>query len=219
MMTSTTEGSITERPTTEGAATGPRTPLRPSGSPNPVHAVALGVLGGLLWSAALRAYMSEIAGRGSEFHWPGTFIGVLVPGAVAGGLLGYAYARRALGRTRGLRWLGLAPFAFAIGPLLLPGAVVDLVTSGLGAGAIALPVGAIAAGYAISGAGPVWARIATGIPGLGMLAAVVVVTPILGGAPLALTPEDARGGWVLVLIGSLMAALALAASIPFRPVR
>lgn len=182
-----------------------------------VRGAALGALAGLAWAAALRAYMAEVAGPLSRVDWAGTFGAILLPGALAGALLGAAYARRAAGRTRGLRWFGLAPLLLAFAPLLLPGALVGLFTRGLGGGAVAVGAGAVAAGFAISGAGPVWARILAGVPGIGLLAATAVATPFLGGPRLEIGPDGARGAWVAVLAGSLLALLALAASVPFRP--
>ncbi|MFL1430926.1 MULTISPECIES: hypothetical protein [unclassified Nocardiopsis] len=183
---------------------------------NTVRGSLLGALVGLAWAAALRGYMAELAGSLSQVDWWGTFGAILLPGALIGALLGAAYGRRARGPTRGLRWFGLAPLLFGIVPLLLPGGFIALVTQGLGGGAIAVGVAAVAAGFAISGAGPLWGRILAGIPGFGLLIAMVVATPFVGGPRLAV--DDARGAWVAVLLGSLLALLALAASIPFRPV-
>ena len=77
--------------------------------------VALGALCGVAWAAAFRAVMSEFAGYGSQVAWVDTFVAILLPGVVVGGLLGWAYVIRLSGGRRGWRWLGAAPAAFAVG--------------------------------------------------------------------------------------------------------
>ena len=47
------------------------------------------------------------------------------------------------------------------------------------------------------------------------LAGMVAASPLAGGERLALV--EPRGAWIAVLIGSLLALLAAATSIPFRP--
>jgi hypothetical protein len=76
---------------------------------------------GLAWAGALRAYMVELVGHESVFTWGGTFGAILLPGALAGGLIGWAEYRRRTGRRRGQAWLILAPLPFVIAPMLLPG--------------------------------------------------------------------------------------------------
>lgn len=127
--------------------------------------VAVGSAVGLAWACALRAFMAQVAGAESTVDWTGTFGLVLLPGAVIGGLLGWAeYARRSGGRPGGW-WLALSPFLFAV--VLLPGVVEDparhLFTGGIGAGALAVPLLGIIGGYALSGRGPVWTRIVAGV--------------------------------------------------------
>lgn len=175
-------------------------------------AIATGAVCGTAWAAAFRAYMVELAGVASRVDWVGTFVGVLLPGAVAGVLIGWAAVRN----DRRRRWLGLAPLAFAVAPLALPGALVDLFTQGLGGGAIAVALLAVAGGYAVSGAGPRWARVLCGVPAGILLVGTVWATPLI--AP-RLAHDAARGAWVAVLAGSLLLVLVAAASIPFRPLR
>jgi hypothetical protein len=88
--------------------------------------VAGGMVCGLAWAASLRAYMVELSGLESIFTWSGTFGAILLPGALAGGLLGWAEHLRRTGPPRGWRWLALAPLTLAVGPMLLPGAVIVL---------------------------------------------------------------------------------------------
>jgi len=175
---------------------------------------AIGGLAGLAWGAGFRSYMWQISGT-PHVNWAGTFLGILLPGAVTGALLGIAEARRRAGRKRGLKWFALAPLAFAVAPLLFPGAVWTLLTTGLGGGAIGVAVLAIAGGFAL-GAGPLWARILTGILALALLLGVTLTVPFIGGPPLALT--TARGAWIAVLVASFLTIFALAAAIPFRRV-
>ncbi|SFS17977.1 hypothetical protein SAMN04487846_3701 [Microbacterium sp. cf046] len=85
--------------------------------------VGLGALCGLAWAASFRAVMSEFAGYGSTVSWLDTFAAILLPGVIVGGLLGRAHTIRLSGGRRGWRWLGAAPAAFAIAPMLLPDAI------------------------------------------------------------------------------------------------
>lgn len=178
--------------------------------------VALGALCGLAWAAAFRAVMSEFAGY-SRVAWVDTFAAILLPGVVVGALLGWAYVIRLRGGRRGWRWLGAAPAAFAIAPMLLPGAFVQFVTTGLGGGAIAVALLAICGGFAIGGRGPLWARIICGVVSALLIVGVTIITFFIAGPRLAVT--EPRGVWVALLAFSLLTLLAIASSIPFRPVR
>lgn len=177
--------------------------------------VALGALCGLAWAAAFRAVMSEFAGY-SRVAWIDTFAAILLPGVIVGALLGWAYVIRLRGGRRGWRWLGVAPAAFAIAPLLLPEALVQFVTTGLGGGAVAVALLAIGGGFALGGRGPLWARIVCGaVSGL-LIVGITITTFFIAGARLAVT--EPRGVWVALLAFSLLILLAVASSIPFRPV-
>ena len=178
--------------------------------------VALGALCGLAWAASFRAVMSEFAGYASTVSWLDTFAAVLLPGVVVGGLLGWAHTIRVSGGRRGWRWLGAAPAAFAIAPMLLPGAIVAFVTQGLGGGAVAVALLAIGGGFAISGRGRLWARIVCGAVSALLIVGVTVTTFAIVGPRLGVT--EPRGVWVALLAFSLLTLLAIAASIPFRPV-
>lgn len=179
-----------------------------------VGPIALGSICGLAWAAGFRAYMAELAGPASHVAWAGTFAAILLPGAAIGGLLAWAEVLRRRGGTRGWRWLALAPLALAIAPLLMPGALVDLFTQGLGGGAVAVALLALGGGYALSGRGPRWGRIAGGAVSTALLAAIVASSPFVAGPTLALT--EPRGAWVAVLVTSFIVVLAAAASIPHR---
>jgi hypothetical protein len=184
-------------------------------TPTASRLVALGALLGLAWSAAMRGYMVELAGRDSCFDWVGTFVLILLPGVVIGAGLGWAeFARRTGGRA-GWRWLAVLPALFGITALLAPGAFLRFVTTGIGGGAVAVSLTAILGGYAISRRGPLAGRIAAGVVGLTMLASAVVSGWL---ANPDLVPTEPRGAWVIVLALSLMLVLVLASSIPHRPV-
>lgn len=177
--------------------------------------LVMGGVCGLAWAAGLRAFMIEVAGAESTFTWFGTFEGILLPGVVTGLLLGWAEHARRTGGRPGWRWTALAPLAFV---LATPTVVVSVFTDGgIGGGAIALPLFGMAGGYAMSGRGPRWGRIAAGL--------AVVVTIV--GVPVAATlispdadssPATPRGTWAGLLLLSSIAVLAFACAIPHRPV-
>ena len=200
-------------PATEvSAAAGSRTD--PAARTTAPTFIGIGAVCGLAWAAGFRAYMVELAGSASSFEWWGTFGAILLPGAVVGALLGWAEAVRSRGGARGWRWLALAPLAFAIAPMLMPGALIAFLTQGLGGGAVAVALMGIGGGYALSRRGPLWARILCGILSLALLAALAVTGSAIGGPDLALTTP--RGAWVAILATSFIVVLALASSIPHQ---
>lgn len=173
--------------------------------------VVVGAVGGLAWAAGLRGLMAEVAGPGSEVSWGGTFLGVLLPGLVAGALLGRSEHRHRAGlrASRTVRGPALAGVAFAV----VLAAVV--VAGGLGGGALAIAVCGAAGGWALAGRGRVALRVAAGLLPVAMLVGWVVATPLMGPALSVTTP---RGAWVAVLLASHLAVLCLAGTIPHRPV-
>jgi hypothetical protein len=156
--------------------------------------------------------MVELVGHESVFTWGGTFGALLVPGALTGGLLGWAEYRRRTGRRRGQAWLTLAPLPFVVAPILLPGALRQLVTSGLGSGAIAVALMGVVGGYALSGRGPRWPRVLCGVVSTAFAVALAGTVPGMSGQSLA----EPRAAWAVVLAAALFAVLALGCSIPFR---
>ena len=136
------------------------------------------------------------------------------PGAVTGGLLGWAEYLRRVGPPRRWRLLALAPLTFAVAPMLIPGAVTTLVTTGMGSGAIAVGLMGIVGGYALSGRGRRWPRVVCGAAGVGFTAALAAT--VAGMTDLALSLTDPRGAWAAVLAASLYPVLALGCSIPYR---
>lgn len=183
---------------------------------HPAPLIAVGAICGLAWAAGFRGYMVELAGSASSFDWTGTFATLLLPGAIVGALLGWAEALRRTGGRRGWRWLALAPLIFAIAPLLLPGALGALFTEGLGGGAVAVALVAMGGGYAVSRRGPLVTRIVVGALSALTVAALALASPAIAGDALALTTP--RGAWVAVLATTFVVVLALASSIPHRPV-
>lgn len=168
-----------------------------------------GAVCGLAWAAALRAFMAEVAGPESTVGWIGTFEGILLPGAVTGGLLGWAEHLRRTGRRRG--WLAAAPLVFV---LATPSVLVSIWTDGgIGGGAVAIPLFGIAGGYALSGRGPRWARWTAGAFALLPVPAWLIGAPYIGNGLALDTP---RGAWIAVLFLSLLAVLSLGCTIPRR---
>lgn len=186
----------------------------PHGASSPWMWVTGGAVCGLAWSAALRGYMVELVGAESNFTWSGTFGALLLPGAVTGGLLGWAEHLRRVGSPRKWRLLALAPLTFAVAPMLIPGAVTTLATTGMGSGAIAVGLMGIVGGYALCGRGRGWPRVVCGAAGVGFTAALAATVAGMTDPPLSLT--DPRGAWAAVLVASLYPVLALGCSIPHR---
>lgn len=186
----------------------------PEAASSPWTWVAGGAVCGLAWSAALRGYMVELVGDESTFTWSGTFGALLLPGAVTGGLLGWAEHLRRIGPPSRWRLLALAPLTFAFAPMLIPGAVTTLATTGMGSGAIAVGLMGIVGGYALSGRGRRWPRVVCGAAGAGFT--VALAATVAGMADSALSLTDPRGAWAAVLAVSLYLVLALGCSIPHR---
>lgn len=75
---------------------------------------------------------------------------------------------------------------------------------------------AICGGFALGGRGPLWARIICGVVSALLILGITITTFFIAGARLAVT--EPRGVWVALLTLSLLTLLAIASSIPFRPV-
>src|SRR4029450_13460831 len=118
--------------------------------------VVAGAVTGLTWAAALRGWMGQMAGDASAFHWAGTFALVLGAGLWVGALIGLAEHRRRTGRSRS-RWLTLSPCLF-LAALADPTIFKQLITQGIGGGAIGVVLSGLAGGYALSGRGGPWGR-------------------------------------------------------------
>ncbi len=171
-----------------------------AGDPRPwLPLVLAGAVGGLAWSAALRAFMAEAAGPEASFSWIGTFGAILLPGAVVGGLLGRTEHVRRTGGRPGWRRSALAPLAFAV---LDPAALM-----------VVLP--AMAGGYALSGRGSRLVRWATAAFALLPVPAYLIAVTLLDDVRRLATP---RGAWTAVLLLALLAVFTIACSVPHRAV-
>jgi hypothetical protein len=184
---------------------------------NGVRMVLLGGLFGFTWAAGLRGFMTQIAQNESNVSWSGTIGWVLLPGLLIGLLLGWAEHMRTTGGRRGWRWLALSPLLFA-GILLSNGplGVLGIFADGVGGGAIAVPLYAMAGGYAVSGRGPGWGRIACGVFALSVIPIWALTVERFAGPALAMTTP--RGLWVALYFYSFVAVFTLGAAIPHRPV-
>lgn len=153
----------------------------------------VGAVCGLAWACALRAYMEQLAGTLSTFDWWGTFFAILAPGALVGAALGAASGATTT-RRRALRWAAAAPMLLAVFVLLLPGALVSLLTTGMGGGAIGVPLAGIAGGYALAGRRR-WLRWVLGVYALPAIPALVWTVPTIGDLPLKTPQGRGRRLW------------------------
>jgi hypothetical protein len=176
----------------------------------------LGGLCGLAWAAGLRGFMAQIAQDASGVSWSGTFGWILLPGLVIGMLLGWAEHLRTTGGRPGWRWLALSPLLFAAILFSNPLGILGIFEGGDGGAAIGVPLYGMAGGYAISGRGPRWARIACGLLAATTIPIWALTVESFAGPELALTTP--RGLWVALYYYSFMALLMLACAIPHRPV-
>lgn len=160
-----------------------------------VARVLFGGLCGLAWAAGLRGFMAQIAHEDSSVSWSGTFGYILLPGLCIGLLLGWAEHLRLLGGRRGWRWLALSPLLFTA-VLFSDGlqGVLRIFEDGVGGSAIAIPLFAMAGGYAVSGRGPFPARLTCGLLSLTAIPIWALTVESFAGPDLALTTP--RGLWV-----------------------
>lgn len=175
--------------------------------------IALGMLAGITWGCALRLLMADVAGSASTYSWWGTFGAIVLPAAVTGALLGWAWARRDASRSTG--WLRLAPLAYLVIPQLAPDALITLLTTGLGAGGPSIGLLGVANGYALGRVGPAWTRIVAGVLALAGGIAFGLAASVLGGPDLVLT--EPRGIAAAVLAAGLYVLYAISCAVPFTP--
>lgn len=186
------------------------TPVIPPGSRDAVGPVVLGAVLGIAWSSSLRGWMAQVAGAESTFTWLGTFVAVILPGAMAGALLGWAeHLRRTGGRRR--RWLAFSPLLLPIAALSLPGALARFLATGLGGGAVGVVLFGLLGGVALGGRGPGWLRILCGVVGF----VPVPLTFLFSFRP-GLDPGTPLGVWMAVDFAALFGTLAVACAIPLR---
>ena len=169
-------------------------------------------LGGFAWAAGLRGFMSQVAGNEAGVHWVGTFVWVLLPGTITGILLAWAESIRRTGGRPHWRWLALSPLLFAA--VLTPDPV-GILESGIGGGAIGVPLYGMLGGYAISGRGALWGRLIAGLVAF----SVVPIWPFtVESFASHLAIDTPAGLWVALYYYAFMALLMLACAIPHRPV-
>ena len=171
----------------------------------------VGAAAGFAWAGSLRGFMAEIVGDGSNASWLGTFGWVLLPGTLAGALLGWAERERRRGRPH--RVLVWSPLLF--GAVLLPGLtdIGALLEDGIGGGAIAVPIVLIVGAFALS-ARQVWIRVVCTIVFVAALSVWSIAATAVGGAEFAVnTPY---GAWATILYFGLLVTGALATSLPLR---
>jgi hypothetical protein len=102
--------------------------------------------------------MTEIAGAASKVDRLGTFGWIVLPGVIAGGLLGWADHLRKTGGRPGWRWLALSLLLLSSAPFTRPGEIMSMLEDGIGFGAFTVPLFGMAGGYALSKRGPAGAR-------------------------------------------------------------
>jgi hypothetical protein len=184
------------------------------GARGPWSFAALGGLCGLAWSCAFRSFMSAVAGAGSDVDWGNTFGLVLLPGVLAGTLLGWGEHLRRTGGRPHWRLLSLSPLLLMAVLLSNPLDLPSLVDDGIGGVAIGVPLVGILGGYAACGRGSPYRRAVAGLVFLSELAVWALTATDAGGYDFALTTP--HGLWATLLYYTLLVTLALAASVPLR---
>ncbi|SOC53745.1 hypothetical protein [Ornithinimicrobium cerasi] len=173
----------------------------------------VGAVAGLAWAGSLRGFMAEVVGDGSGVSWIGTFGWVLLPGTLAGALLGWAAAERRRGRPH--RVLVWSPLLFVA--VLLPG-LADLggmLEDGVGGGAVGVPLALVVGAYAVA-ARRAWVRAVCGVTFVAALAVWVLTATAVGGPRFAL--DNPYGIWTTILYLGLLVTGAVATAIPLRGV-
>lgn len=160
--------------------------------------VFLGALLGLTWSASLRGWMIQLAGADSRYTWIGTFVCLLLPGAVVGAVLAWS-------RHRPRRWHIFAPLLFPLGVLAVPGAIPHLLATGQGSASIGMVLLAMLAAYSLAAHSPVWLLIPSALLGFALIP-IVLLSSL----------SSPKATWSGLLFSCLYLTLVLACTIPHR---
>lgn len=179
--------------------------------------VVLGGVCGLAWAAGLRGMMAQVAGSDSTVSWELTFVWLLLPGALVGGLLAWSELRRRAGIGNGRRWFVAAPLLFAGVLFSRPADMMGIFANGVGGGAIAIPLIGMAGGYVLAGQGRLWGRLACGLVALVPYPVWALTATAVGGSDMALSTP--RGAWVAVYLYAFVMLLQAACTIPYLPAR
>jgi hypothetical protein len=175
--------------------------------------VSVGLVLGLAWGAALRAWMAVLAmqfGETPEFSWRGAFGAVLAPAALVGAILGAASYFAEMRNASAWRWAILSPLLFVVfSVMFVENFIPNLFKTGLGSGALGVALIGILGGYAVSGFGPGWAHwAAVALTALGLLASAGFA--FAAGIP---GPREALSGTLFAL---LMILLVVGVGMPAR---
>lgn len=174
----------------------------------------LGALVALTWAIALRSWMTHLAYQFDTwpvYTWEGTFLAVLAPAVVVGGLIGWDQGSRLKGAGRH-GWIGWSPLLLAVGPALLADNFIGtLMETGEGGGAIGVVILGLSGGWAISGRGASWSRWVLG--GL----ALIILGSMTYGFYLADPPFTSSNAFGALFLAVLMVWLCLGCSLPMRP--
>ena len=156
----------------------------------------------------------EVAGDGAGVEWAGTFVWILLPGAIIGALLARAEHRRWTGSAPHMRWLVWSPMLFAAVLFQNPLDLLSGFEGGVGLAAVAVPAMCMMGGYAIAGHGPLWVRGLCGLATLSALPIWSLTATDVGGSSMSL--GNPHGLWAAILYWDLLATFSMAAAIPHR---
>ncbi len=176
------------------------------------RAVAVGAGLGLAWAVSFRAWMTHLQfdffKSWPVYTWKGTFLSVVLPAVLVGALLGYDWQRRRQDQPR-IPLAVWSPMLMAIIPALLAEDFIGtLLENGMGSGAIAIVLIGMGGGFAISGRGLAWLRLAVG------LIFVSVLTVMAVGFYFWDRSISASGGFGAVYLVVLLVSLSIAFSVP-----
>ena len=203
-------------PTIQSVASQAAADTQVSGRHSMITYAVIGAVLGLMWAASLRGWMVLLAlafGERPQLTWEGTFLGILLPAALVGALLGGAEHARITRGSKLWRWAILAPLLLAVAPAIVTeNFFTVLLTTGMGGGAIGVALIGVLGGYAVAGRGPWWVRGVSGFLGSVLLLGIAGLFFGNPQTPLS-TAGKAFGGIYGVL---LMVLLVAGSSIPYR---